>query len=384
MFVDVTSQTRRNRPTDDGGGVLLFRTRGVPVTVSPSWWLGSVLLVVVYTPVVRYLLPGNSLWASVGLAAVFVVLLGASVLAHELGHLVIALGMGIPVRRVRLFLLGGLTEVGRAARKPGQEGWVAAAGPAVSLVLGGLSVLAMAVLQPTDDAVRLLLGECAGANLVVAVFNLLPGLPLDGGQMVRAGVWALTGKRRLGTRITVIGGWVVAVGLVAWAIERAIANDPWWYVWLGVMITTAWFIVAGASGELAADQRREWPEGLLLSQLVRPVLQLPAESPVADTLTAAAGRGVVLVRPDGMAAGLLDEVAARQLAMTAPLAPAERASFPIQPDTVLFDSDPGEEIALRVRETAAWQFLVVDAEGRPCGVLLREDLRAALAARAMG
>jgi len=145
--------------------------------------------------------------------------------------------------------------------------------------------------------------------------------------------------------------------LVIWAIQRTVANDPWWYVWLGVMIITAWFIAAGASSELAADQRREWPDGLLLSQIVRPVLQLPAESPVADTLAAAAGRGVVLVRPDGMAAGLLDEVAAQQLAMTSPLAPAEQASFPIRPDTVLFDSEPGEEIAARVRETAAWQFL---------------------------
>jgi hypothetical protein len=148
---------------------------------------------------------------------------------------------------------------------------------------------------------------------------------------------------------------------------------------MGVCALTAWFVVSGARGELAADQRRTWPEGLVLADLVRPVLQLPAESPVADALSAAAGRGVVLVRADGVAAGLLDPVAAERLAERSPMAPAEQAAEPIRPESVLLDSEPGEDIAERVQETPAWQFLVVDGEGRPAGVLHREDLRARLA-----
>ncbi|MER6901719.1 CBS domain-containing protein, partial [Amycolatopsis sp. NPDC000740] len=128
----------------------------------------------------------------------------------------------------------------------------------------------------------------------------------------------------------------------------------------------------------AAEARRGWPAGLELSDLVRPVLQLPAESPVSDALAASAGRGVVLVRADGVAAGLLDEQAAQQLASISPHAPAEQAAEPIRAETVLLASEPGEEIAERVRETPAWQFLVVDDEGRPAGVLRREDLRTAL------
>jgi hypothetical protein len=118
-----------------------------------------------------------------------------------------------------------------------------------------------------------------------------------------------------------------------------------------------------------------------LNDLVRPVLQLPAESPVADALAASAGRGVVLVRADGVAAGLLDEDAARRIAAQSPLTPAEAAAEPIRPETVLLDSEPTEEIAERVRSTAAWQFLVVDEEGRPAGVLRRQDLRAAATGR---
>jgi hypothetical protein len=144
---------------------------------------------------------------------------------------------------------------------------------------------------------------------------------------------------------------------------------------------TAWFVAVGAGAELAAESRRTWPEGLLLANLVRPVLQLPAESPVADALAASAGRGVVLVRADGVAAGLLDETAAERLASASPNSPAELAAEPIRAETVLLVSESGEDIAERVRETPAWQFLVVDDEGRPAGVLRRDDLRAAMSGR---
>ncbi|HEX3790137.1 MAG TPA: site-2 protease family protein [Pseudonocardiaceae bacterium] len=382
----MTARTARvgwTRSTDEVGGLLLFRVRGVPVLLAPSWWLGSLVVTLTYTVVIRQLLPGIGVWGALGLSAVFAILLGLSVLAHELGHTFVALGMGLPVRRVRLLLLSGYSEMARSAKRPGHEGWVAAAGPAVSLVLGGVFALGLFVF-PHGSALWVLILECAGANLAVAVFNLLPGPPLDGGRVLRAALWALTGRRRLGTRLAVAGGGIIAVGLVIFAITRLVANDPWEWLWLGVCVFTAWFVAAGASSELAADQRRSWPAGLTLTELIRPVLQLPAESPVADALVAAAGRGVVLVRPDGLAAGLLDEVAAQQLAATSPYAPAEQAAAPIRPDTVLFDSESGDDIVERVRETAAWEFLVVNDDGRPSGVLRREDLRAALDARRTG
>jgi hypothetical protein len=182
----------------------------------------------------------------------------------------------------------------------------------------------------------------------------------------------------VGTKAAVAGGWVVAGLLVVWALWGLATESPERWLRLGVCAITAWFVVEGASGELAHEQRRTWPAGLRLSDLVSPILQLPAESPVASALTAAAGRGVVLVRADGVAAGLLDRVAAERLAARTPMAPAEHAAEPIRPESVLLDSEPGEDIVERVLETAAWQFLVVDQEGRPAGVLRREDLRAAL------
>jgi len=356
------------------GGLLLFRFRGVPILLSGSWWIGSVAVTVLYAPLVERFLPNAGAVTSMLLAGAFAVLLGASVLAHELGHCVVALQLGIPVRRLRLFLLGGLSEIARTPRRPMHEGVIAAAGPAVSALLAGLCGIAL-LFMPAEGPVWLLVLECAVANLAVAVFNLLPGLPLDGGRMLRAGVWALSGRRGTGTKAAVVGGWLVAAALMIWALWGLATESPDRWLRLGVCLLTAWFVASGARGELAADQRRGWPEGLVLADLVRPVLQLPAESPVADALAAAAGRGVVLVRADGVAAGLLDPIAAERLAGQSPMAPAEQAAEPILPESVLLQSEPGEEIAERVQETAAWQFLVVDEDGRPAGVLRREDIR---------
>jgi Zn-dependent protease len=362
--------------TQPGRGLLLFRYRGVPVVLAPSWWLGAVAIVVLYAPLVERLLPGATPASSIALAAAFAVLLGLSVLAHEMGHCVIALRLGLPVRRLRLFLLGGLSEIARTPRRPAHEGVVAAAGPAVSILLA-LVFGALVLIVPGKGALWLLVLECAFANAAVAVFNLLPGLPLDGGRMLRAGVWAMTGRRAAGTRAAAVGGWVVAALLVGWAVWGVATDAPDRWLRLGICLFTAWFVVAGAGGELAAE-RRQLPEGLALADLVRPILQLPAESPVADALAAAAGRGVVLVRADGVAAGLLDPAAARRLAAASPFSPAELAAEPIRPESVLLASEPVAEIVERVRETAAWQFVVVDDDGRPAGVLHRDDLRAAL------
>lgn len=365
------------RQVDRDGGVLLFRAAGVPVLLAPSWWLGSAAIVLIYTPLVGRILPSASALNAFVIAATFTLFLGLSVLAHELGHSLTAIRLGLPVRRLRLFLLGGVSEMMRTPTKPRHEGLVAVAGPAVSVGLAGAFGLAAVVMEP-GTALWLVVAQTAFANAAVAVFNLLPGLPLDGGRILRAGIWAFTGRRATGTRAAVLGGGVVAALLVAWALWGVLEGDDDAWVRFGVCVLTAWFVVAGAKGEMSAERRRTWPAGLTLAELVQPVLQLPAESPVSGALTASAGRGVVLVRADGVAVGLLDQDLARRLSSRSPHAPAEQAAEPIRPETVLLANEPGEEIVDRVQGTAAWQFLVVDLDGRPAGVLRREDLKAAL------
>ncbi|MGH3492802.1 MAG: site-2 protease family protein, partial [Sciscionella sp.] len=373
----MANSTSAAHPASGARGLLLFRIRAVPVLLAPSWWIGSAVIAAFYLPLVGRILPGSGLGTALVLAISFALLLGLSVLAHELGHCIVALRMGIDVRRLRLFLLGGITEMTLSPRKPRQEGLVAAAGPAVSALLAVLFGALWLVL-PSGTAGWLLIGECAVANLAVAVFNVLPGLPLDGGRMLRAVIWGMTGNRRTGTLLAVLGAGLVAAALTVWALVGLVEGSSDRWLRLVVCLFTGWFVVAGASEELAASRERGWPAGLRLTELLRPALQLPAESPVADALSASAGRGIVLVRADGVAAGLLDEGLAARLAAHSPGTPAEQAAESIRPDNVLLYSDPVEEILERVAGTASWQFLVVDGEGRPAGVLRRTDLRAAL------
>src|SRR4249919_340443 len=175
-------------PQQPSPGVRIARPFGIPVFISPYWFLIAGLFVFLYARGLVASVPDSLRYP---VAAAFVVLLYASVLVHELSHSLVARGFGLPVRRILLYPLGGFSEIEREPPTPGREFLVSAAGPAISLVLaaGGY---ALARVIPDDGVLRVLFAQLFFANLLVGVFNLLPGLPLDGGRMLRAGVWKVT------------------------------------------------------------------------------------------------------------------------------------------------------------------------------------------------
>ena len=170
------------------------RIGGVPIVVAPSWVLSVAVIVALGVPVISQVVPGTGTGAGRRGVDLLGVLLGASVLAHELGHCLAARVLGMQVVGVRLYLLGGVSELAKAPRSPREEAIIAAAGPAVSAVLAGAFWLAVAATTPGTVG-WLLVMLLALSNLVVAVFNLLPALPLDGGRVLRAGVWRVSGNR---------------------------------------------------------------------------------------------------------------------------------------------------------------------------------------------
>ena len=145
-------------------------------------------------------------------AAVFVVLLYASVLVHELSHCLVARAFGLPVRRVLLYPLGGFSEIEKEAPTPAREFLVAAAGPAISLVLAAVGY-GLSRLIPFGTA-HVLVTQLMWANLLVGLFNLLPGLPLDGGRMLRAGIWKISHRPDAATIGAAWTGRVIAAALL--------------------------------------------------------------------------------------------------------------------------------------------------------------------------
>src|SRR5215831_17349843 len=165
-------------------GIVVARPFGVPVYISPYWFLVAGLVVWFYAgSLPRSIHPDGVRYA---VAAAFVVLLYASVLVHELSHCVVARAFRLTVRRVLLYPLGGFSEIEQEPPTPGREFLVSVAGPLTSLALAGCGFGLNIALDPSGIP-RVLIDQLILANLLVGVFNLLPGLPLDGGRILRSG-----------------------------------------------------------------------------------------------------------------------------------------------------------------------------------------------------
>ena len=212
----------------------LGRIFGIPVEVNVSWILVFLLL--------TYLLAGQfddvrPHWTAAqtwSVAVVAVVLFFLSVLAHELSHSVMALSKGIPVGGITLFIFGGVSRLEREPQRPITEFVVALVGPLTSILLAGIFGGAWYLLGRGDSAPEMVLLLLAWTNLSLGVFNLVPGYPLDGGRLLRAGIWGITGDRRRATRIAAGMGQVVGGAMALGGVIIAVFWEPVDGVWLGV------------------------------------------------------------------------------------------------------------------------------------------------------
>ncbi len=209
---------------------------GIPLLIDYSWFLIVIWVTIISRQ--EYVEPwGPSLSWSAGFA--IALLLFASVLLHELGHSLVAKSQGIKVNSITLFLFGGIASIDREPKTPGQAFQVAVAGPLVSLTLFFLLSIITQFL-PESDLLGAILQRIAGINLVLALFNMIPGLPLDGGQVLKAGIWKATGNRFTGTRWAARTGQFLGVG----AIILGITNLQSGGLWIALI---GWFALQNAS-----------------------------------------------------------------------------------------------------------------------------------------
>ncbi|MFC7328697.1 site-2 protease family protein [Marinactinospora rubrisoli] len=255
----------------------LGRLSGVPVG---AHWSTVVILLLITVLLAVEVLPGSGAEAAAGLywvtAAGAAVLFLAALLAHELAHAVTARRRGVRVRSVTLFALGGVTEFEAPAATPRAEFVIAAAGPLTSLVAGVLFWLAAvaASLATAPVLVLMALSWLAGINVLLAVFNLLPGAPLDGGRVLHAALWWRFGERARADRATSRAGEGLGLGLVFAGLAMTLVWARVEGLWL---VLVGWFLSTAARGEAAAGDLRDGLGGLRLREVMTPDPAVAAE-----------------------------------------------------------------------------------------------------------
>ena len=358
----------------------IARPFGIPVYISPYWFLIAGLFVLLYANSAA--LAGSSGVRYV-VAAAFVVLLYLSVLVHELSHSLVARGFGLPVRRILLYPLGGFSEIEQEPPTPGREFLVSAAGPVLSLALAAAGYGIIVAFDPRG-LTGLLIQQLVWANLLVGIFNLLPGLPLDGGRMLRAGVWKLTGKPATATVAAAWAGRVLAVAvLVLPPTLLALAGDQvqiFDVIWFGVIAAFMW---TGATQSLRATRVRQRLPTLQARTLARRAIPIPATLPLAEAIRradAAGARGLVIVDHEDKPIAIVNESAVMATPpQRRPWIDAGSLARTLDPGMILPADLSGMALLDAVRRSPATEYLLVEPSGQVFGVLAASDLDHAFA-----
>jgi Zn-dependent protease len=241
----------------------LGKVLGIPIGVNYTWFI---IFVMVTMSLATAYFPGRygdwSRLAYWGVGLLTSLLFFSSVLLHELAHSAVAKAWGIPVRSITLFIFGGVANISREPDRPLSEFLIAIAGPAASLLLALGFGLVWLVGQTTGLEALTALGiYLAGINLSLALFNLVPGFPLDGGRVFRSIVWALSGNMNKATRWAATLGRIIAVVMIVGGGILVVRGD-WSGLWLAFI---GWFLENAASQSAQQAHVREALEGYTVS-----------------------------------------------------------------------------------------------------------------------
>ncbi len=358
------------------GSIRLGTIRGIPLQISASWLIVFVLFL--WTFAASYYPDRYAGWTSqayFAAALVTVVLFFASIILHELGHATIAARSGIRTRSITLLPIGGIAEIEREAEKPGEEFAIAIAGPVTSALLGGIFIGLHFLLRPINVPLRGITAYLGIVNLFLAIFNLLPGFPMDGGRVLRAAVWGATKSYARGTQVAARVGSFVAYVFIFFGVtllfRGQIANGI-------ILAFTGWFILTNAQasiqqltlqrglGSVTVDQvmSRQFPT----IQARQILAQIVSETFLARNSRAAA------IEDEGRFVGLLTLADVMRVPQEQWL--SVRAHAVMIPTGQLATSKPGESAlaALERMQEGDYNQLPVIADGQMIGLLTRNDI----------
>jgi Zn-dependent protease len=372
------------KPRREPGTLRIGQVGGVDVLVRSSWLLVAVIIAVMVAPYVDSVEPGLGGWKYVAGGA-FAVLLYMSVLLHEMSHALMAKRYGLPVRSITLHFLGGVTEIEGEPDTPRREFGVSVVGPLTSIGVG----LVFLLLHPVapDGLLRLAVDLLAGANLIVGVLNLVPGLPLDGGRVLRAAVWKATGNPHQGTIVAGWGGRVAAVAVLVYPVGRSVVTGEsptiGDYVFAAVIAAFLW---GGATSAIMSAKVRKRLPALRARVLARRALAVPHDLPLAEAVRQAqdvqAG-SIVVLDAEGRTSALVNEQAVQATPEDRrPWLPVSAVARRLEPGLSLPVEIAGEALIRAMQRTPASEYLLLEQDGSLYGVLVTEDVDRAFSATA--
>jgi len=364
------------RPERPPGTFRIGSVAGSDVLVSSSWFVVAALIAFVMAPAVEEAAPGLGPWKYVA-GFMFAVVLYLSVLLHEASHAVMAKHYGFPVTSITLHFLGGMTAIEGESRRPREEFMIAVVGPLTSIAVGAA---ASALYFVTPEGLLLLaVGGLAVANLLVGVLNLVPGLPLDGGRVLRSGIWKLTGSMHTGTIVAGWGGRLTAVA----ALTYPLAMEPLFdrrpdvidYVLAAVI---ALFLWTGATQAMASARMRRKLPALVAREIARRTITVPDDLPLAEAVRRAreaeAG-SIVTVTSSGHPVGLVSEAAVLATPEDRrPWVAVSTVSRTLDHGLSLPVTISGEDLILAISRAPAAEYLLLEEDGAIYGVLVTTDV----------
>ena len=365
-------------------GIRLGRIAGIPIILAYSWFVIAAFTVIVYGPVLLERNPGFGITAYY-VAFAYALLLLISVLVHELAHALTAKVYGWPTQKIVLNLWGGHTQFENFTATPARSVIVALAGPAANLVLAGgawlvLSGASMGVVADTLTNIFM------WANFVIGIFNVLPGLPLDGGRIVESAVWKATGSQAKGT---VAAGWagriiVVALGLwfIAMPLLAGVTPD---FSLMMVTILVGGFLWVGASASIQQGTLRGRLHLVSAAALAAPAVGIPSTATVADIrrLSVSGAPAVVICGPEGRPQGVVDGRALAAVPESAAgSTPATAVSYALAAGAYVPEWSQGQELIQYLSQLEGHEYAVVDHHGTVTGLLSQNAVVTAITGKA--
>ncbi|GAA4692038.1 site-2 protease family protein [Nocardioides nanhaiensis] len=363
-------------PPRPPGTLRLGRIAGAEVRVSSTWFVVAALIAVVMAPAVDRIQPGLGAGAYVaGLG--FAVVLYLAVLLHEASHAFAARRYGFQVESITLHFLGGMTSVRGEARTPRQEFVIAVVGPITSLAIG---LAALGLRQPlTPGLLALAVEALCVANLLIGVLNLVPGLPLDGGRVLKSLVWRVSGDVHRGTIAAGWGGRVTAALALTWPLvqESVLGTPPDLLDYL-LAFVVALFLWVGASAAIASGRLRRRLPGLVARDLARRTLAVPDDLPLAEAVRRAreaqAG-SLVTLGATGEPLGVVNERALLAVPEDRrPWVPVSSVARTIAQGLALPVGLRGEDLVAALQGTPAHEYVLLEEDGTIYGVLAAADV----------